>query len=123
MRICKSHWQMMRDSVDEQGMGGLVQKDGAAAFDNEMKALDGQKPDFDPLMSHNWHWSSVGMEGGGLAMMSIDMEANPDNEGHFCPFCEWIKNVPEINAREQIDDVSKQMQAHCREIGLIPKAS
>jgi hypothetical protein len=123
MKICATHWQMMRESVDAHGMGDLVHKNGEAAFENEMKALDGQKPDLDPLMSHNWHWTNFGMERGGLVMFTVDEAANPDNEGHYCPLCEWIKHVPEIDARVAIDNISQQMQAYCRENGLIAKVS
>lgn len=104
-------------------MSGLIVKGGAAAMENEMKALDGNKPDFDPLMSHNWHWTSFGMRNGGVTMMTLDMERNPDNEGHYCPMCEWVRHVPAIDVKEAIDSVSDQMREHCISEGLIPRPS
>ena len=41
MKICKDHWQSMRDAIEARGMFGLVQKSGEAALENEMKALEG----------------------------------------------------------------------------------
>lgn len=120
MKICKNHWDMIRASIAEHGMGDLISKSAEAAFDNEMKALDGGTPDFEPLMSHNWHWSNNALAAGGLAVMMVD-DANPENDGHPCPVCLYVKHQPGFEAKSEIDSVSGQMRAYAIEQGLIPK--
>lgn len=112
MKLCMTHWNMCRDSIEELGMSALVHKDGRSAIDSEVRQLE-----------EHAKAGALSAQTGSNVSLTIDTEANPDNEGHFCPLCEWVKHAPEINASEAIDRVSTQMQAWCREQGLIPKAS
>lgn len=127
MRICKAHWRMCRDAVDSRGMGGLVAKSGEAAMDNMIAEIEGtaKEQDFDPLMSLNWFFSGEAMKNGGLYLMAVDPE-HPDlkdNDGHYCPICEFEKHMQGFDAAEQIGMVADQMAEHCRKEGLIPPVS
>lgn len=123
MRICKEHWQMCRDAIDERGMAGLVARDSKEALENISEELKGGKAPFDPLMSMNWHWSNGALRHGGLYMMSVDAEANPTNEGHYCPVCEFAKHYSDFDPKQEIGKVADQMAAHARTEGLIPAVS
>jgi hypothetical protein len=123
MRICKEHWQMCRNAVDERGMSGLVARNGKEAADNAVDELQGGSPPFDPLMSMNWHWSAEAMRCGGLYLMTVDTETNPENEGHYCPICEFVKHAKGFDAKEAIGNIADQMAVHARAEGLIPKVS
>lgn len=134
MKMCKYHWNVMREAVEERGMMGLVNKSGEAAMEGELKQLDEAKATgevseqtlrdtFDPLMSMHWHWSNSALRNGGLYIMAVDEAVNPDNEGHYCPVCEFVKHIDDFDAKEQIGIVADQMRAYCVEQKLIPSAS
>ncbi|TAN09876.1 MAG: hypothetical protein EPN45_07230 [Rhizobiaceae bacterium] len=123
MRICKDHWSMCRAAIEERGMSGLVARDGKEATDNAMEELQGGNPPFDPLMSMNWHWSGEAMRCGGLYLMAVDPENNPDNEGHYCPICEFAKHSEGFEAKVAIDMIADQMADYARAEGLIPQVS
>lgn len=119
MQICKDHWAMMREAIDNKGMSSLVAKDGKAAHENIVSELTvGLQPPFDPLMSMNWHWMAAAIECGGLAMMTPNDDGSPR-----CPICEYVKNVPSFDPKAKIDNVASQMQKHCIEEQLISKPS
>ncbi len=100
MQICKPHWDMMRKSIDERGMSGLVAKS------------------VDPLMSQNWHWTNEALRCGGLYVMTLKEDGT-----HYCPLCEFEAHAEGFVAQEAIDSVSDQMAAWCRSEGLLPKVS
>ena len=72
-------------------------------------------------MSMNWHFTNEALRCGGLYLMTVDPVANPQNEGHFCPVCEFVKHSEGFVASEAIGSVADQMLAHSREQGLLPK--
>lgn len=123
MQICKIHWDMMRQAVTDHGLDSLVHKDGKSAFENELKALEGQTPAFDPLMQMNWFFSGEAIRCGGLYLMMLNEQDNPNNNGHYCPVCEFEKHQQDFIAADQITSLAKQMQEHAREQGLIPQLS
>lgn len=104
-------------------MSELVARDGKEATDNAVEELQGGNPPFDPLMSMNWHWSGEALRNGGLYLMEIDMKANPDNEGHYCPLCEFAKHMKGFEAKASIGMIADQMADHARAEGLIPQVS
>jgi hypothetical protein len=120
MKICKQHWQLMRDAIEARGMSSLVAKDGETAMENEVKALEGDAPDFDPLMSMHWHYSNEALRYGGLYLMFVSEEENPDNEGHYCPVCEFEKHSEGFVAVESIGRIADQMREYAIEQKLIP---
>lgn len=134
MKICKAHWQMMRDAIDSRAMYGLVAKSGEAAMEDQVKQLEEHqrmgevsertiKETFDPLMSMHWHFTNEALRNGGLYLMNLDPAANPENEGHYCPICEFEKHSEGFAALEAIGQVGDQMQAYCYDEGLIPRPS
>lgn len=119
MRICKEHWQMMRDSIDEHGMTSLVAKSGEEAMENTLAEFQGQEAPFDPLMSMHWHWTNSALHNGGLYLLGLD-----ENGKEYCPVCEFMTHLDSfVNPKKEIDDVSKEMVKYCREKGLIPRVS
>lgn len=121
MRICQPHWQLMRDAVEVHGMSGLVARDGESAVENAVADLQ-QEPDpehkrFDPLMSIHYHFTNNAIRCGGLYLMG--QREDGENDGHYCPVCEFEKHMPGFVAKPEIDKVAEQMAGWCREQGLI----
>nr|WP_295465163.1 hypothetical protein [Mesorhizobium sp.] len=104
-------------------MSGLVARDGEQAHENIVEELQGGSPPFDPLMSMNWHWTNEALRCGGLYLMAVDAEANPANDGHYCPICEFVKHLEGFDAPASIGTIADQMAAHARSEGLIPSVS
>jgi len=124
MRVCKDHWQMMRDQIDARGMSGLIAKDGKQAVDDAVADIQGE-PDpknerFDPLMSMNWHWSGIALKAGGLGLMAQGPESN---DGHYCPICELAAHYDDFKPEVEIGKVADQMLQYSMESGLVPKVS
>jgi len=127
MRICKDHWAMMREAIDNKGMSTLIAKDGETALQNEVAQLEAGKngdPEphkaapFDPLMSMHWHFANDALRCGGLYLLG-----QKPGGGDYCPICEFVANSPGFVAMEAIDNVASQMQLHCYDEGLIPRPS
>lgn len=134
MKICKEHWQLMRDAVESRGMFDLVAKSGEVAVDDQVRQLEEAqrtgsvseqttKETFDPLMSMHWHWMNGAMSNGGLYLMTVDEQINPNNEGHYCPVCEFAKHVEDFDAKVQIESVADQQRTYCIEQNLIARPS
>lgn len=132
MKICKDHWQMMRDAVESHGMMDLVAKSGEAAVDDQARQLEEAqrtgsvseqttKETFDPLMSMHWHWMNGALANGGLYLMGSPEDGS--NEGHYCPVCEFAKHTENFDAKARIESVAAQMRVYCIEQKLIPATS
>lgn len=122
MKMCMVHWTLMRASIEEHGLDGLVAKSGEAALealvDDVKQVPDPKNERFDPLMSMNWHFMNGALERGGLYLLGVDEKGE-----QYCPLCEYEKHAPGFVAKTQIDSVASQIQAWCREQGLIPKVA
>ena len=117
MKICESHWRMMRDAIEERGLSGLIAKDGPTAFANEVAQLEAAQvgdPEphkaapFDPLMSMHWHFSNEALRCGGLYLLA----APPDGAPDYCPVCEFEKNQAGFVGKDAIGSVADAMRAH-----------
>lgn len=102
-------------------MTSLVAADGEEAAERTVDELEGRPAKFDPLMSMNWHWTGNAMRCGGLYLMA--QNETGENDGHYCPVCEFVKHSEGFDAKREIEAVADQMAAHCRAEGLIPKIS
>lgn len=114
---------MMRAAIEERGLGGLVAKSGETAAENLAADLSGE-PDpgharFDPLMELNNHFVSQAFAAGGLYLMNVDRDANPDNDGHYCPVCEFEKHGAPPGA-QMIAESLDEMRAFAVDEGLVP---
>lgn len=129
MQICKDHWQLMRDAVEERGLSGLIAKSSEAAMDNEVRQLEEAqatgkvsektvKETFDPLMSMHWHFTNDALRCGGLYLMG-----EREGGGEYCPVCEFEKNAEGFVAKERIGSVADQMRDYCITEGLIARTS
>lgn len=132
MKFCNEHWQMARDAVEDKGLTGLVAKSGEAAMEAQARELDefrqkGEispqtfKETFDPLMSINWHFSGEALRCGGLYLMA--QREDLENDGHYCPICEFEKHQPGFVAAEAFGSVTSQMREWCITEGLIARPS
>jgi hypothetical protein len=123
MRFCKDHWQMCRDAVSERGMDALVARDGHEAIERAVGELNGEdtKKTFDPLMSLNWHFTNGALKYGGLYLMG--QNETGENEGHYCPVCEFAKHYATFIPKHEIGKVADHMRDWCRSEGLIAKLS
>lgn len=132
MKMCQPHWDTMRAAIVDRGLDGLVAKSGEAAVDAQVRQLEEAqrtgsvseqttKETFDPLMSMHWHFSNEALRCGGLYLMT--QRADGDNDGHYCPLCEFEKNAAGFAAKEEIGTVADQMRDYCIEQGLIARPS
>lgn len=121
MKFCQPHWDMCREAIKDRGMDGLIAKSSEAAMENELKALDGQQPDFDPLMSMHWYFTNNALRSGGLYLMCSNEDGS--NEGHYCPLCEFEKHSEGFVAKDVISNVADQMRENCITTGLIARPS
>jgi hypothetical protein len=80
MKICDSHWQQLRQAIDERGLMGFVAKDGDHAAQNMVAQLQGTdtKENFDPLMS-----ATFAIWGNSIEMWGLEI-VQPDAP---CPLC------------------------------------
>lgn len=119
MKICQQHWDMIRQSVIVHGMDHLGAKSGQQAIADTIKDLEGvsTKDDFDPNMSHHWHWMHVALTNGGLYLLNNNEDGS--NEGNYCPICEFVYHYNTFDAQKEIDTVSAAMRDHCKQNGLI----
>lgn len=61
MRFCQTHWDRLRDALEERGLAELIAKDGeraAANLVNEAETGEATLANYDPLMRA--HWAIVG---------------------------------------------------------------
>ncbi len=130
MMICPTHWQQMRDAVEERGMTHLVARNGKEAVDNLVAEAEGHKPAFDPLMAMNNNFWSAALEHGGLGVMGVPEDDHPliaatttDAKGmrHFCPLClaRELGAQPETD-QQWIRGCADAMLKHARGEGLMP---
>jgi hypothetical protein len=116
MKICQKHWGIMRQTIIDRGMGNLGAESSEDACEAIASELNGGAPAFDPNMSMHWHWTNAAMRAGGLYLMG-DNPATPD--GHYCPVCEFEKNLSGFDAAKEVGDIADQMRNYALEHGLI----
>lgn len=123
MKFCQPHWDICRQTVEAYGMVGLVAKSGGEAVDCMKEDIEscGKSSDenFDPLMSLHWHFINDALRCGGLYLLGANPSGN--NAGHYCPICEFEKNMEGFDARQAVETIAKQIAAYCREKGLLTK--
>lgn len=81
MRMCQSHWDMLREEVKAQGLYDLVSANGdivAMKLVAELKGSPDSRDNFDPLMRCNFMIMNRVMDGLGLMVMAEDFG---------CPIC------------------------------------
>ena len=123
MKMCSKHWEVCKEAVKSRGMWDLVARNGEEAAENLMTEAQGGKAPFDPLMSMNNHWWGNALQNGGLYLMNLDLAANPENEGHYCPLCEYEKHSKGFDAKAAVEQVADQMLQYCRSERLVPQPS
>lgn len=113
MKMCKVHWDELREKIRERGLYGLVATSGEQAVAQLVDGLENgpKKTNFDPLMAaHNQLVSNaVNVAGLALMMMNEDgtercpvcylVEKCPCGKGADCPFTTWLTKAAD-GARE-----------------------
>ena len=118
MKFCQAHWDRLKKSIIDAGMGKLIADDGAQAVERMKAELDSTATDetFDPLMAaHNAlvteFLNPLGADG--LYIFT----------GDYCPMCELVRlnpRPPEQAMDENwIKGVTRELQEYCREKKLI----
>lgn len=118
MKFCQPHWDQLRKTIENSGMGGLIAGSGERAAAALARQLSGavEKQDFDPLMNSNWAIMSHALKLGGLYLMSADEAGN-----QYCPLCEAEKHGGPGTASSWIEGCCDAQLQAARELGLIPK--
>ena len=84
MKMCQSHWEMLRQEVIDQGLGEWIASSGEVALeqtaDQLAKGGEQTRANYDPLMASFWMISSRSMSIAGLAVMYEDFG---------CPICRF----------------------------------
>ena len=121
MRICKPHWDMCRAAIDVHGLSSLVSKSGEEAAERLVAEANGDKSaeNFDPLMSMNNHFMGQALQCGGLYLMS--QNESGENEGYYCPLCEFEKHNKDWNSQDKINETATAMAEYARDEGLIAR--
>lgn len=122
MRICDKHWVVCKTSVEKYGMMSLVSTSGEQAMEKIEKEIKGEAhltEDFDPLLSMSNHFYLEALRCGGLYLM--EMDGHQENNGHYCPLCEFERHYDDFNVQDAVDSVASQMATWCRSENLIPK--
>lgn len=122
MKLCQSHWDMLRAALKERGIDHLGAKTGHEVIEDMKTELAGGDTDFDPLMCCNYMIWNRGLELGGLYLMG-----QKDDGSEYCPICEALDHMepPPGETREYcerlwIDGPADAALNECRRCGLVP---
>lgn len=116
MKFCNSHWESLRQAIQDRGLTPLISSSGEEAAEKLADELQrGENVDnFDPLMrAHNAIWAnamSFVADGGGNPLAMLDPEA-PDKVQ--CPIC-YLND-----ASQRHDELCKD--PHCPGRGQPPR--
>ena len=121
MKVCTKHWDMMKEAVETSGMSSLISADSEHAIARTKEELEGglTADNFDPLLQLGWHFTSEALRCGGLYLMFTNESG--ENDGHYCPLCEFESHYDGWDSKKQIENIAGQMAEWAREEGLIPK--
>ena len=124
MKICKNHWEQLKDAIKVRGLWDLVAPNGQAAIYRMQQELAGTATDsnYDPLMTANYMISGQALNFGGIYLLT----------GDYCPLCEAEHHtqIPDDFPEEikkqgvamyWINGCTDSILDYCREHGLAPK--
>ena len=104
-------------------MSNLVAHDGDEAAERLESELNGEEKTkiFDPLMSLHYHFCGEALRCGGLYLMGENVTG--DNDGQYCPICEFTQHLDGFDAPEEINNIAAQMAVWARTEHLIPQVN
>ncbi len=93
MKMCKPHWEALREAIKARGLYDLVAKSPEEAVQNTVRQIRGEDAKFDPLMEAMNMICGNAMQAGGLAILGM----KEDGTEH-CPICslnvqDWIEKA------------------------------
>lgn len=101
MQICQTHWDMLRQAMEDRGLAHLIGAESAKAqIEGELDGVPADERPRDPLMSANFSIMGNAMQMGGLYMMM----------GDYCPICEVVKHTAGVWKNPQTDEVMDATQ-------------
>jgi hypothetical protein len=117
MKICPSHWEALRQAIDQRGLTPLVSADGAELAQRQADELvQGRSAKtYDPLAAAMWAIFNNGIEAGGAYMLGTKSNGEP-----YCPLCELEQNSP-TPAMDWIEAAAEEQLGEARALGLAPK--
>ncbi len=124
MQICAYHTDMCVEAIETAGLDGLM----AGSLEEAQRRVeecvlgnDGKvdATTFEPMVSLTDHFFAQALRNGGEYLLL----ENPDgeNEGHYCPICEFEKHAAGFDAAAEIMAVSMEMARWARKEHLIAR--
>lgn len=105
MKFCETHWNRLREVINQKGMGHLVSKSTEELNDRMLKQNKNNLTFIDPLITSMLTINKAALDQGGLYLMST----KPDGT-HYCPLCEGEKQLEGL-AEDWIDGVTDEVKA------------
>lgn len=119
MKMCDSHWSMLREAINVRGMGHMVLENGEQLMGRVVAELEDRATDatFDPLFAAHNMIIEHALKWLGLYLMT----------GDYCPICEFCAHIeppPEghrylTNESYMIDGPTDFLQKYCQDEGLL----
>jgi hypothetical protein len=120
MKICERHHIMCEEAINNSGLAPLAAKSRLDAEQRVSAFVDGglSLAAFEPFISLSDHWFNQALRCGGVGLLC----ANPtgENDGHYCPICEFEKHSEDFDAMGEITAVAQEMATWARQHHLIP---
>lgn len=116
MQFCQTHWDELRDAIEERKLDHLVAKSGEEAAERMKAELEGTAgvSNFDPLMSAHTMIVGNALNALGPALLM----------GDYCPLCEIEKTakaegIEDLTATGWITGAADGVLTHCQKHGLM----
>lgn len=114
MKCCQLHWDKLRQSIIDNGMGHLIAPSGEDAIKRMEKELRGEIAVFDPLITAYHMITSNAIRVVGIPLMALD-----DSGNHYCPLCEIKKSLGEGEDEEWVKNATNGCLEYCGEENLL----
>ena len=116
MKMCKAHWDELREAIRARGIYDMVAPTGEEAARRIAAAANGTATEktFDPLM-----YAMMAIMGQGMRVAGIDIMMPKVDGGDHCPLCYLVENCkcgkPECDFRTWIEKAADESLEAARE--------
>lgn len=97
VKLCMTHWELLRIAIDERGLKRFIAKDAASAVQRMKREIEGTAgpDDYDPLMAaNNLIW------GNALEICGLEIMQNNADGSERCPLC-WMNEQHKATCKEE----------------------
>jgi hypothetical protein len=115
MKICQTHWDQLKEAINQKGMSHLISKSGEELADRLKKEINKELTTYDPLMAANLAIAAASIKDAGIGIMGLD-----ENENPYCPLCEVDKHLEE-GAKDWIEGSTDDCLEYCKNNNLLNK--